>query len=111
METLRKENLIGHNHKNITNFEIGQIIIVKNHTCHTFEPKYLPDYNVLKVLDDSTPLLMTPNGKERKANINNVKPCKKTELVKNAWNSFLSLEKNKCQNCNYSLRPHCNSKT
>ena len=33
-----------------------------------------------KILNDSTPLLMMPNGKERKTNINDA-----TELVENAW--------------------------
>ena len=39
--------------------------MVKNHAHHTYEPKYLLDYKVLKILNDSTHLLITPNGKER----------------------------------------------
>ena len=51
-------------------FEIDQPIMVKNHACHKFEPKCLLDYGMLKILNDNTLLLVTPNGKERKANIN-----------------------------------------
>ena len=63
--------------------------MVKNHAHHTFEPKYLLDYRVLKLLNDSTLLLVTPNKKERKTNINDVKPCSSLELLENAWDSFL----------------------
>ena len=55
-----------------TKLKIGQPVMVKNHACHTFDPKYLLDYKVLKILNDSTLLLITPNGKEGKTNINDV---------------------------------------
>ena len=55
-----------------------------NHVCNTFEPKYLLDYKVLKIINDSTLFLIIPNGKERKTNINDAKPCRATELVENA---------------------------
>ena len=35
-------------------FEIGQLAMVKNHTHSSFEPKYLLDYRVLKILNNST---------------------------------------------------------
>ena len=44
-------------------FEIGQLVMVKSYAYHTFEPKYLLDYRVLKVLNDTTLLLVTSNGK------------------------------------------------
>ena len=69
-------------------FKIDQPVMVKNHACHTFEPKYLPDYRVPKILNDRTVLLVALNGKKRKTNINDVKPCSTSELLK-AWNSFL----------------------
>ena len=40
----RKRNPTGYNHSNNEKFKIGQPVIVKNHACHTFEPKYLLDY-------------------------------------------------------------------
>ena len=60
----RKENPTGHNHNKSTKFEIGQAVMVKNHTCYTLEPKYLLDYKVLKILNDSTLLVITPMAKK-----------------------------------------------
>ena len=59
--------------------------MVKNYAHHAFEPKYLLDYRVLKICNDSTLLLGMPNGKERKTNINDFKLCITTLLVENAW--------------------------
>ena len=56
-------------------FEIGQPVMVWNHAHHKFEPKYLLDYRVLQILNDSTLLLVNPDGKDRKTNINDVKLC------------------------------------
>ena len=55
---------------------------------HTFEQKYLLDYGVLKIFNDSTLLLVLLNEKESKTNINYVKPCSTTELVENAWSYY-----------------------
>ena len=79
--------------------------MVKNHACHTFELKYLLDYSILIILNDSTLLSIMQNGKERKTNINNVKPCSTTELAENALDSILGSVKTKCQDCSYNFRP------
>ena len=98
----KERNCTGCNHNNSEKFKIDQPGMVKNHVCHAFKPTHLLDYNVVRILNDSTLLLITPNCKERKTNISNVKPCSTVELVKNAWNSFLGPLKTKHQNCNYS---------
>ena len=51
------------------------------------------DYRVLKILNESTLLLITPNGKEHKMKINDVKLSMTLELVENAWNTFLNSRK------------------
>ena len=79
--------------------------MVKNHAHHTFEPQCLLGYRVLKILNCNTLLLVTPNGKERKTNVNDVKPCSTIEIVENAWDTFLGTLRTKCQNSNYNLRP------
>ena len=79
--------------------------MVKNYACHTFEPKHLLDNGVLKILNDSTLLLVMPNRKEGKTNINDFKPFSTTDLVENAWDSFLGSIKTKHHNSNYNLRP------
>ena len=57
--------------------------MLKNHAHHSFKPKYLLDYKVLKILNDSTLLPVTINGKEWKTSINDVKPCSPIEPIKN----------------------------
>ena len=47
--------------------------MVKNHACHALEPKYLIDDRIFKIIDESTQLLVMPNGREHKTNI---KTCK-----------------------------------
>ena len=68
--------------------------MVRNNTSWSFEPKYLMDYRVL--INVSTLLLVTPNGKECETNINDMKPSSTLELIENALNSFLNSIKN-CQ--------------
>ena len=46
----RNENPTEQSHNNSSKFEIDQPVMVKNHTHHTLEPKYLLDYNVLQIL-------------------------------------------------------------
>ena len=72
--------------------------MVKIYAHHTFKVNYLLDYKVLKIISNSTHLLTIPNGKERKTNINDVKHYNTTELVENAWDSFLGSIKTKHQN-------------
>ena len=67
--------------------------MVKIHAWHTFEPKHLQEYKVLKIISDSTLLLIIPNGKERKTNVNDVQPCNTTELIENAMDYFLCSKK------------------
>ena len=55
--------------------------MVKKHAHHTLEPKYLLDYKVLKIINDTILLLMGQNGNEGKTNINDIKPCSTTQLV------------------------------
>ena len=47
------------------NAQINKLIkkykLVKTNACLTFEPKYLLDYKVLKIINNSTLLLITPN--------------------------------------------------
>ena len=56
----RKEYTDLQSNKNNTEFLIGQPVVYKNHAHHTFELKYLLDYKVLKIINNSTILLITP---------------------------------------------------
>ena len=79
--------------------------MVKNHEFHTCKPKCLLHYRVLKVLNDSTLLLIMPDRKERKTNVNNVKPCDTTELVENMWDLFWAPLRPNVKINNYNLIP------
>ena len=68
--------------------------------------KQKTDWQYTLLTQYSTLLLVAPNGREHKTNINDVKPCTTLELIKNAWNSFLNPKKIKCQNHDYNLGPH-----
>ena len=86
-------------------FKTGQPVMVKNHAHCTFIPKYWLDYRVLRILKNSTLLLVIPNAKERKTNINDAKPCSTSELIENVWDSFLGSIKINHQNSTHNLRP------
>ena len=53
--------------------KIGQLVLVKNHCKGPFNPTYIYDHQVAEILNDSTVLLTTLDGKEKKFNIHNVK--------------------------------------
>ena len=46
--------------------------------------KYKMDYRVLKIINESTLLLVTPNVIELETNINNVKPAPMLKLIEYA---------------------------
>ena len=91
--------------KNYPKFVIGQPVMIRNHAHWTFKSKHLLDYRVLKILNKSSLLLVTPNGKERITNVNDAKPCSTSELIENAMDSFLGSIKTNIQNSAYNLRP------
>ena len=64
------------------------------------------DDRLLKILNESTLLLITPNGKECKININDMKSCATLALDESVWNSFLNYIKINHQSNEYNLRPH-----
>ena len=67
----------------------------------------LPDgLQSTKIFNESTLLIVTPNGRECKMNINNQKPCSTLELIESVWNPFLNCIKMKHQNHDYNLRPY-----
>ena len=77
--------------------------MVRNHAHHTFEQKYLLDYQVLQILNDSTLLLVTLDGNKRKTNINDVKPCSTFKLVENVLESFWGFIESNHPKCTYNL--------
>ena len=56
------------------NFKVGQLIAVKNHIRNTFDTKFISDYGILKIINEHTLLIESPDGKTQKININDAKP-------------------------------------
>ena len=57
-----------------SNLKIDQWVPVKNHHKGPFDPTYIYNHWVAGIPNNSTVLLTTPGGKERKCNIHHVKP-------------------------------------
>ena len=51
----------------------GQLVFIKNHQKGPFNPTYIYDHWVVGIPNESTVLLTTPDGKDKKCNIHHVK--------------------------------------
>ena len=71
-----------------SDLKIGQLVLIKNHTASSFQPKYLADHRVVKILNDSTVIISYPDGKEKKCNIHHVKPISPTTAFTSAFEEF-----------------------
>ena len=71
-----------------SNLKIGQLVLNKNHTTSTFQPKYLADHRVAKIVNDSTVIVSSLDGKEKKCNIHRVKAISPTTVFTSALKNF-----------------------
>ena len=67
---------------------MGQLIAIKNHLRNTFKSRFISDYRVLKIINECTLLVESPNGKTRQININDAKPVSATAATDNALQDF-----------------------
>ena len=99
-----------------SNSKIGQLVLIKNHTASTFQPKYLADHRVIKIVNDSTIIVASPDGKEKKCNIHHVKAISPTTTFTSAFEEFqksIVKEGQKCimvKKTHYHLRSQSNDK-
>ena len=77
-----------------SNLKIGQLVFVKDHCKGTFDPTYISDHRVSGILNDSTVMLTTPDGKEKKCSIHHIKPITPVDTSINAFNQFQDRIKN-----------------
>ena len=70
------------------NFKEGQLIAVINHFRNTFESRFVSDYRVLKILNEQTLLVESPDGEMRQININDAKPVSAIAATDNALQDF-----------------------
>ena len=58
---------------NVLDLKIGQLVLVRNQNKGPFDPTYIYDHWVAKVLNNSTVLLTTLDSKVKKCNIHHMK--------------------------------------
>ena len=73
----------------VTNLKIGQLVFfVNDHQKGTFDPTYIYHHRVSDILNDSTVVLNTPHGKQRKCNIHHIKLMTPVDASTNALNQI-----------------------
>ena len=55
-----------------SNLKVGQLVFVKDHQKGTFDPSYVFDHRVAGIVNDSTVILTTPDGKEKRCSIHHI---------------------------------------
>ena len=60
--------------------KFSQFVLVKNQCKGPFNPTFIYNHQVAKVLNDSTVLFITLDGKEKKCNIHHMKPVSSIEV-------------------------------
>ena len=90
-----------------SDLKIGQLVFIKDHHKGTFDPTYIFDYRVSGKLNDSTVMLTTPDGKEKKCSFHHIKPITPVDVFTHAFDQFQdSMKKNACDMAQhqYNLR-------
>ena len=70
---LKTESLEHNKHFKSSKFKVGQLIAVKNHLRNIFDTRFISDYRIVKIINEHTHLIESPDGKTRKINVNNAK--------------------------------------
>ena len=89
---LKTDKVEKNKHFKAHNFKIGQPIAVKNHLRNTFESRFIADYRVLKIVNDHTLIVQSPDGKTRQININNTKLVSARAATNNALQDLKTLQ-------------------
>ena len=71
-----------------SDLKIGQLVIIKNHTASTFQPKYLADYRLIEIVNDSTVIVSSSDDMEKKCNIHHVKAVSPTTAFTSVFEEF-----------------------
>ena len=86
------------------NFKVGQLIAVKNHLRNTIETRFISDYRILKIINEHTLLIESPDRKTRKININDAKPVSAITATDNALQEIRQLMLKKEHTHPYALQ-------
>ena len=86
---LLKTDALEHNkHCKLHKFKVGQLVAVKYLLKNTFDTKFISDYRIVKIINECTLLIESPDGKTRKININDAKPTSAITAADNALKNF-----------------------
>ena len=61
------------NFPNITKLRVGNMVMVKNHTARPFEPKYIGDYRITKLIGHKVHLKPCQGGPTREEHLDHIK--------------------------------------
>ena len=61
---------------------------MRTNSVRAFQPKYLADYRIIKVINENTVIVASPDGRKRKINIHHIKPISSTEAFTSAFEEF-----------------------
>ena len=75
------------------NLKEGQLVLMKNHSAKAFQLKYLADYQIIKIINENTVIVVTPNGREQKGNIHHIKPITPVEAFTSTFEEFKMYKK------------------
>ena len=90
-----------------SDLKIWQLILIKKHTASTFQPTYLADHRVVKIVNDSTVIVSSPDRKEKKCNIHHVEPISLTAFT-SAFEEFQKSIAKEGQKLNTAKQSHYN---
>ena len=85
---LKAEKVEKNKNVRVHGFRVGQLIAVKNHLRNTFEPKFVSDYRILKIVNEHILLIESPDVKTHQININDAKPVSASTATYNALQEF-----------------------
>ena len=71
---LKTETLEQNKHFTSHEFKVGQLIAVTNHLRNMIDTRFISGYRILKIINECTLLIESPDGKTRKINANDAKP-------------------------------------
>ena len=61
---------------------------MKNHSAKAFQPKNLADYQITKIINENTIIVVTTDGRVQKCNIHHIKPITPVEAFISAFKEF-----------------------
>ena len=71
-----------------TDLKIGQLVLVKDHFKGPADPSYIFDHGVAGIINGSSVLLTTPDGKEKRCNIHHIKLITALEASASVFQMF-----------------------